>query len=183
MGVTEVLVVALGGGGLGALINHWLDRRAQRHREEARSLREVRTPLYRELLRPFAVTLAASRKGQNPVKALAGSADSPEYNLALYEFAITASDDLVRSYSKLMFAASMLSALPEAAKDHIKDPQSLLAECLFQLRRDLGPRKTSLGPDDLIRVLYHHSGNADISEILQEPQTGSQGADSTAPES
>ena len=167
MGVAELVVLALGSGGLGALINRSLDRRAQRLREEERALREVRTPLYRELLRPLAVALAAGRQGQDPVQALAGSADSPEYHLALFEFAITASDDLVRSFSRLMFAASMRAALPEEGKNHIEDLRELLADVVFQLRRDLGPRKTSLEPDDVIRVLLHHSGNADISEILR----------------
>lgn len=179
MDVVEVVVVAAlsggGGGGVVAMINRWLDRRAQRHREEARALREVRTPLYRELLRPWAVTLAAARAGEDPVEALAGTADSPEYQLALFEFAITASDDLVRSFSELMLAASLREALPETAKDTIVDPRTLLAEFVFQLRRDLGPRATSLEPNDLIRVLLHHSGNAKLSEVLRENPQGSKG--------
>ena len=179
MGVAEIVLVALGSGGLGAAINRWLDRRAQRNREEERALREVRTPLYRELLRPLAVSLAAVRQGKEPVQVLGGSADSPEYHLALFEFAITASDDLVRSFSKLMFAASMRVALPEAGKEHIEDLGKLQADFIFQLRRDLGPRKTSLEPDDLIRVLFPHSGNADISETLRETRTGSHGSSST----
>lgn len=182
MDVVEIVVVALlalGSGGFGALISQWLDRRAQRNREAERALREVRTPLYRKLLRPLAVSLAAVRQGKEPVEVLGGSADSPEYHLALYEFAITASDDLVRSFSNLMFAASMRAALPEAGKEHIKDLSNLQADFILQLRRDLGPRKTSLEPGDLIRVLFPHSGTADISEILRETPTGSQGGSST----
>lgn len=186
MDVVEIVVVALlalGSGGLGALINRWLDRRAQRNREEERALREVRTSLYRELLRPFAVSLAAIRRGEDPIEAAGSSADSTEYHLALYEFAITASDDLVRSFSNLMFAASMRAALPEAERERIKDLPNLQADFILQLRRDLGPRKTSLEPGDLIRVLFPHSGNADISKILRETPTGSHGASSTPSDS
>lgn len=67
-----------------------------------------------------------------------------------------------------MFAASMCEALPEAERSKIEEPQKLMADFVFQLRRDLGPRKTSLERDDVIRVLFPHSGNADISEILRE---------------
>ena len=167
MGVMELFVGALGGG-LVTIIGQWLGRRAQRRREEARALREARIPLYRELLRPWATTFAAARVGQDPVQALAGSADSAEYNLVLYEFAITASDDLIRSFSRLMLAASMWEALPKAKRSKIEEPQKLMADFVFQLRRDLGPRKTSLERDDVIRVLLPHLGNADISEILRE---------------
>ena len=180
MDVIELVVAVLSGGGLFAVINRWLDRRAQKIREEMRTLHEVRTPLYRELIRPWATALAAARAGQDPAQALAGSADSPEYNRALFEFAITASDDLIRSFSKMMFAASLRHALPKAGRNNIEDPQTLLADFIFQLRRALGPRKTNLERDELIRVLLPHSGNADISEILCEAPKGSHSAGSAA---
>lgn len=71
MDVMELVVGALGGGGLVTMISQWLGRRERRGREEARALREARTSLYRELLRPWATTLAAARAGQDPVQALA----------------------------------------------------------------------------------------------------------------
>lgn len=182
MDALELVLAALGGGGLVAVINQWLDRRAQRIREEARALREVRAPLYRELLRPWAVTLAAAREGRDPVQALAGSADSPEYHRALFEFAMTASDDLVRSFGRMMLAASLSAALPEEAKNNIEDPRTLMADFVFHLRKDLGPRNTRLEPDDLIRVLLPSSGNADITEILRDDPERPTGASSAVAE-
>ncbi len=182
MDVMSLVVGALGGG-LVTMVNQWLARRAQKRREEARALREARIPLYRELLRPWAATLAATRVGKDPVQALAGSADSPEYNLVLYEFAITASDDLIRSFSKQMFAASLYPALSEEGRSKIEEPQKLMADFIFQLRRDLGPPKTRLERDDVIRVLFPSSGNADISEILREtPAESSRGPSSATSE-
>jgi len=168
MDVGALILAAFGGGGIVAVVNQWLDRRAQDRREELRALREVRTPLYRQLVHPWATALAAARAGRDPVKALAGTADSPDYHLALFEFAMTASDDLVRSFSKLMLAASLSESLPDAAKPVINKPQNLLGEFILQLRRDLGPRGTNLEQDDVIRVLFHHLGNADVSEVLRE---------------
>ena len=166
MDVIELILAAAGGGGLVALINQWLDRRAQARREEMQALREVRTPLYRKLIRPWATALAAVQAGKDPVQALAGSAGSPEYQLALFEFAMTASDDLVRSFSKLMLAASLNKDIPEAAKTIFDTPESVMGDFILQLRRDLGPAGTNLERDDVIRVLFHHLGNADISELL-----------------
>ena len=174
MGVIELIVGALGGGGLVAFVNRWLDRRAQGRREEMRALREARTPLYRELIRPWATALAAARAGQDPGQALAGSADSPEYHLALFEFAITASDELVRSFSRLMLAASLSKDLPEAARTMVDTPESVTGDFILQLRKDLGPAGTNLERDDVIRVLFPYSGNADISEVIRETTPGSQ---------
>ena len=168
MDVIELVLAALGGGGLVAVINQWLDRRAQDRREEMRALRELRTPLYGKLVRPWASALAAIRAGKRPVQALAVSADSPDYYLALFEFAMTASDDLVRSFSRLMLAASLNESLPEAAKPIIDKPENALGDFILQLRRDLGPRGTNLEQDDVIRILFPHLGNADISEVLRE---------------
>ena len=170
MDIGELILAALGGGGLVAVINQWLDRRAQARREELRALREARAPLYRQLIRPWATALASARAGQDPVQTLAGSADSPDYHLALFEFAMTASDDLVRSFGRLMLAASLSEHLPEAAKPVLDKPEKLLGDFVLQLRRDLGPRDTSLEPDDVIRVLFHNLGNADVSEVLREPE-------------
>ena len=170
MDVTELILAALGGGGLVAVINQWLDRRAQARREELRALREVRTPLYRQLIRPWATALAAARAGKDPVQTLAGSADSPDYHLALFEFAMTGSDDLVRSFSRLMLAASLSEHLPEAANPVIDKPENVLGDFILQLRRDLGPRGTNLERDDVIRVLFHYLGNADVSEVLRETE-------------
>jgi hypothetical protein len=150
------------------VINQWLDRRAQERRQEMHALREVRTPLYRKLILPWATALAAARAGKDPVQALAGSADSPEYQLALFEFAMTASDDLVRSFSRLMLAASLSKDLPEAAKEVIDRPESVMGDFILQLRKDLGPQGTNLERDDVIRVLFHHLGNSDISEVLRD---------------
>ena len=173
MDIIEVVVLALGSGGLAGglvtVINRALDRRAQGRREEMRGLREVRIPLYRKLLRPWAKALAAARAGQDPVQAIAGSADSPEYQLVLFEFAITASDDLVRSFSRLILAASLSQHLPEGAKSVIDTTDRVTSEFVLQLRRDLGPQSTKLQQDDVIRVLFPHLGNADISEVLREP--------------
>ena len=169
MGVIEVILAGMGGGGLAAVINHWLNRRAEERRQEMRALREVRTPLYRKLLLPWATALAAARAGRNPVQDLGDSADSPEYHLALFEFAMTASDDLVRSFSRMMLVASTSSSLPDGAKGLIDNPENVLGDFILQLRKDLGPRGTNLERGDVIRVLFHYLGNSDISEILREP--------------
>ena len=79
---------------------------------------------------------------------------------------MTASDDLVRSFSKLMLAASLNKDIPEAAKTIFDTPESVMGDFILQLRRDLGPAGTNLERDDVIRVLFHHLGNADISELL-----------------
>ena len=168
MDVVELVLAALGGGGLVAVINQWFDRRAQERREELRALRDIRTPLYRQLVGPWATALAAARAAKDPAQTPADSADSPDYFLSLFEFAMTASDDLVRSFSRLMLAASLHESLPEAAKPIIDKPEHLLGDFILQLRRDLGPRGTNLERDDVIRVLFHHLGNADISEVLRE---------------
>ena len=165
MDVIELILAAAGGGGLVAAINQWLDRRAQKSREEMRALRKIRTPLYRRLIRPWATALAAAHSGKDPVQALADWDDSPEYQLALFEFAMTASDDLVRSFSRLMLAASLSKDLPEAAKTIMDTPEKVMGDFILQLRMDLGPAGTNLERDDVIRVLFHHLGNADISEV------------------
>lgn len=173
MGVIEVILAGMGGGGLVAVINHWLNRRADERRQEMHALREVRTPLYRTLLLPWATALAAARTGRDPVQDVGYSADSPEYHLALFEFAMTASDDLVRFFSRLMLVASTSGSLPDGAKRIMKSPQSVLGDFILQLRKDLGPRGTNLERDDVIRVLFHYLGNADISEVLREPARAS----------
>ncbi|WP_428278398.1 hypothetical protein [Candidatus Palauibacter sp.] len=165
----DIIVGALGGGGIGTLISRILDRRAQRRRDEMQALREARTPLYKALLKPWAAALAASRAGRDPVQA-AGSANSPDYHLALFEFAIVASDDLVRSFSRLMFAASLYENLPTGTTipDNMETRESLLGDFIWHLRRDLGPSNTRLERDDVIRVLLPSSGNADLSDISKE---------------
>ncbi|MCY3679116.1 MAG: hypothetical protein OXH66_16240 [Gemmatimonadetes bacterium] len=163
----DIIVGALGGGGVGTLVSRILDRRAQRRRDEIQALREARTPLYKALLKPWAAALSAARAGQDPVQA-ANSANSPDYQLALFEFAINASDDLLRSFSKLMFAASLYESLPTTVPDNLETRESLLGDFILQLRKDLGPSDTRLERDDVIRVLFPSSGSADLSDISTE---------------
>ena len=51
-------------------------------------------------------------------------------------------------------------------------PEKVLGDFILQLRRDLGPAGTNLERDDVIRVLFHYLGNADLSEVIRETAPG-----------
>lgn len=174
---TSLLSGFLGGASILAM-KHLLERRSQKLQDDAQAIRdaerrlaEIRTPLYRELLRPWLMGLVAAEKGEDPTEAMA-MADSADYYRTLVEFTATASDDLILAFNQMTKAGFLVSHFPEHV-DPTTVPSSL-GDFMLAIREELGPPNTKLTRDDLLRVRSPYWGNPDFSDVLVIPDQSSQ---------
>ncbi|WP_419941188.1 hypothetical protein [Candidatus Palauibacter sp.] len=133
--------------------------------EARQKLLELRRPLYRELLEPWTVGLTAAMNSEDPTRAITDQVDSPEYLATLFEFAATASDDLVRSYNEMAMAGWVASKVPQAV-DPKKIPEKL-GQFLLLVRKDLGLPDTELGHEDMLRVRLPYMGAPDLPDVFR----------------
>ncbi|MDE2878709.1 hypothetical protein [Candidatus Palauibacter soopunensis] len=145
--------------------------KSQQERDEAQALHDktleaeqrlaaIRAPLYRDLLKPWALLWAGIKTGQQDLNKALKLMQSSEYLETLFAFNTTAPDELVESYNDLM---TTLFSLNEATSTDEEKKQAILktGELLLAIRRGFGMTDTKLDAKDMLRAKIQ-----DIDTIL-----------------
>lgn len=127
---------------IGGLLTWFLKTRNENLQTIEERAREKRLETYRKLLDPFIVLLTTNKTKKEEEKAL-NSITSVEYKRAAFDLVIYGSDEMVRSYNKMMqyfFKTDFENQSKEDGKSSLK----YFADFIIAIRKDLNNKATKL---------------------------------------
>jgi hypothetical protein len=142
-----------------SVVGWQLRRKVERRIELENKLREDRIAIYNDIIEPFVILLMTDaawsqdrkNRGRKKNDVAVGAMLSVDYRRRGFQMSLMGSDDVVRSYNRLLqFFYARANTPDSPSNETLREMLELLGKFLLEIRRSMGNEGTELEAWDMI---------------------------------